>query len=121
MVREDGAGAVRVYQVEIKSEYLKDLFQFDAGSVEQEVFARAEDGVICVITDRPQTIFTRLGEAVKSVTYVGPLVELPLKDAVFQIRHATEDMRPVRRGIRSLVIKEPSPSPNPANGVADVF
>lgn len=121
MLRDDGAGAVRVYQVEIKSEYLKDLFQFDAGSVEQEVFARADDGVICVVTDRPQTIFTRLGEAVKSVTYLGPLVELPPKDAVFHVRQAQQNPRPVWRETPTMVISDPSPGPNSARDFADAL
>jgi hypothetical protein len=67
----------RAYQVRIRDEYLEDLYQFDAGSVEQEVFARSERGLIIVMTDRPEMIFQKLGEAVHSVTYLGPMVDLP--------------------------------------------
>ena len=77
MFQEIGDGPTRTYQVRIKDEYLEDLYQFDAGSVEQEVFARAQEGMICVVTDRPETIFARLGDAVKAVTYMGPKIDLP--------------------------------------------
>ena len=103
MLREDGTGRLRVYQVEIKKEYLEDLFWFDAGSVEQEVFAKADDGVICVVTDRPHMIFARLGESVKSVTYVGPLVELPLVAGAFQVRRVTQESpRVLERSVTKL-------------------
>lgn len=68
---------VRAYQVRIKDEYLEDLYQYDAGSAEQEIFAKAKEGLICVMTDRPENIFRKFGNAVESVTYMGPMVELP--------------------------------------------
>jgi len=68
---------LRAYQVRIRDEYLQDLYQYDAGSVEQEIFARAERGLIVVMTDRPATIFQKFGEAIESVTYLGPTVDLP--------------------------------------------
>ena len=77
-MRNTATGApVRAYQVRIRDEYLECLYQFDAGSVEQEILAHAEQGTICVVTDQPQIIFSKLGDAVKSVTYMGPLVDLP--------------------------------------------
>ena len=115
MLREDGAGRMRVYQVEIKKEYLEDLFWYDAGSVEQEVFAKAEDGLICVVTDRPHMIFSRLGESVKSVTYVGPLVELPLVARTFEVRRAAQDTRRLREEGAARVLKPRKP----AGGFAD--
>ena len=69
----------RAYQVQIRDEYLDQLYQFDAGSVEQEIYAKTEQGVIVVVTDRPETIFLKLGDAVKSVTYLGPTADLPLQ------------------------------------------
>ncbi len=77
MFRVLGNAPMRTYQVQIKDEYLEDLYQFDAGSVEQEVFAKAQEGLICVVTDRPETIFARLGDAVKAVTYMGPKIDRP--------------------------------------------
>lgn len=71
--------STRAYQVQIRDEYLDQLYQFDAGSVEQEIYARAEQGVIIVVTDRPESIFLKLGDAVKSVTYLGPTADLPLQ------------------------------------------
>jgi hypothetical protein len=68
---------VRAYQVRIRDEYLEKLYEYDAGTVEQEIFARAEGGMIVVMTDRPETIFQKLGEAIESVTYLGPTVGLP--------------------------------------------
>ena len=68
---------MRAYQVQIRDEYLERLYQFDAGSVEQELYARVERGLIVVVTDSPQTIFDQLGGAVKSVTYLGPTAALP--------------------------------------------
>jgi hypothetical protein len=68
---------VRAYQVRIRNDYLENLYQYDAGTVEQEIFARAERGLVVVMTDRPETIFQKFGEAIESVTYLGPTVELP--------------------------------------------
>ena len=68
---------MRAFQVQIREEYLDNLYQFDAGSTEQEIFAMAEQGLVIVVTDRPETIFLKLGDAVKSVTYLGPMVDLP--------------------------------------------
>lgn len=68
---------VRAYQVKIRDEYLEELYQFDAGTVEQEIFAMAERGLVIVMTDRPETIFEKLGEAIESVTYLGPTIDLP--------------------------------------------
>lgn len=67
----------RAYQVKIRDEYLEELYQFDAGTVEQEIFAMAERGLVIVMTDRPETIFQKLGDAIESVTYLGPTVDLP--------------------------------------------
>ncbi len=77
MFRADAGASLRAYQVRIKDEYLDELYLFDAGSVEQEILSRAEEGFLCVVTDRPESIFLKLGAAVKSVTYMGPLVDLP--------------------------------------------
>lgn len=68
---------MRAYQVQIKEEYLEDLYQYDAGSIEQEIFSRAQAGLLCIVTDKPETIFAKLGDAVKAVTYMGPMVDLP--------------------------------------------
>ena len=121
MLREDGARRMRVYRVEIKNEYLEDLFWYDAGSVEQEVFAKAEDGVVCVVTDRPHMIFSRLGEAVKSITYVGPLVELPLMTGAFEIRPGKQNSRRLLEKGYTKVIRRGSRTGNPADGFADAL
>jgi hypothetical protein len=68
---------MRAFQVQIRDEYLEQLYQFDAGSIEQELYAKAERGLIIVVTDNPETIFNKLGEAVKAVTYLGPTADLP--------------------------------------------
>lgn len=70
---------MRAYQVQIRDEYLEQLYQFDAGSVEQELYAKAEQGLIVIVTDSPETIFNKLGEAVKAVTYLGPTADLPIQ------------------------------------------
>ena len=77
MLRVVPNAPMRAYQVRIKDEYLDKLYMFDAGSVEQEIFTKAENGLICIVTDRPETILVKLGTAVKSITYMGPLVDLP--------------------------------------------
>lgn len=68
---------VRAYQVRIRDEYLDKLYLFDAGMVEQEIFAKAEGGLVVIRTQKPETIFQKLGEAIESVTYLGPVVDLP--------------------------------------------
>ena len=68
---------MRAYHVQIRDEYLEQLYQFDAGSIEQELYAKAEQGLIVFVTDSPQTIFDQLGDSVKSVTYLGPTADLP--------------------------------------------
>jgi len=116
MWRNDGAGRMRIYQVEIKEEYLEDLFWYDAGSVEQEIFAKAEHGVICVATDRPHMIFARLGEAVKSVMYMGPLVDLPLEEGVFEIRQGAQDSRLRSKRLNLAANKRHISIRSPGNG-----
>jgi hypothetical protein len=86
----------RAYQVQIRDEYLEQLYQFDAGSIEQELYARAERGLIVIVTDSPETIFNKLGEAVKTVTYLGPTADLPMQpvyanhSAVSRVSQASE-------------------------------
>ena len=69
MLRVVPNAPMRAYQVRIKDEYLDKLYMFDAGSVEQEIFTKAENGLICIVTDRPETIFidsVPLGDGVGS-------------------------------------------------------